>query len=221
MTHTSRKALTLFSAAALAFGVLAQLSARGDASTPVIVRIVPAEPTPSAGPQVLAVEGREFQPGPTVILALPEGGTVSLKEKDIQGQSETYFRVAVLLDCEGTYSLTITNRDGGVSRPFSFDVRKDPRGLQMPSPAIEDVRPHELHRDPGAQTLRVTGRGFELGMRVHLTNPLGEDVTDLSVSKIANSSFELKALFVMAGDYELRLVNSSGAVSNIWRMTVQ
>jgi hypothetical protein len=121
--NTARKMSGLLGAAAIAVAVLAHPVARHAGSTPVVLQTVPAVPAPASLPQTIEIDGRDFQTGLSVILWTPDGGTAEFKEKAIQGQSETAFKVTVLLNREGTYAVTVTNRDGGVSPPFAFRVK--------------------------------------------------------------------------------------------------
>src|ERR1051326_2228824 len=146
MARRSRNSFILIGIAATVVAVAALASpparsmARWTMSAPVILQIVPAAPAPSASPQTIAVDGRDFQAGLSAALATPDGGTVTLRDAAIQGQTETAFKVTVLLDRPGGYALTVTNGDGGISKPFSFEVK---RGSETASPAIEDVTPHD------------------------------------------------------------------------------
>jgi hypothetical protein len=218
MVNTSRTLPCLVGAAAIALGMLAHPSAGAAVSTPVILQIVPAAPVPASWPQAIEIDGHDFQAGLSAMLWTPDGGTVEFKDKAIQGQSDAAFHITAVLDREGTYRLVVTNRDGGVSPPFAFRVAGGP---QSASPVIDDVTPRDLRRDRTAQDLRVTGRGFTPGLQVRLTDPLGKDVTDVTVSRIASGSFDLRVLLASAGDYQLAVVNSSGVVSNVWRLAVQ
>ena len=89
------------------------------------------------------------------------------------------------------------------------------------APAIERIEPPEPTRQAEIQMLRVIGQRFANGLQAVLTDPTGADVTDVQVTKVTQTSFELSARLDKAGDYSLVVTNPSGAVSNVARIPVR
>jgi hypothetical protein len=143
-----------------------------------------------------------------------------LRAGDIQDRREATFAVAVTLDVGGTYSLKVTNPDGGVSDPFTVEVKARHESLPD-APVVTSVTPAEPVHLPQAQMLTVTGQRFEAGLRAIVTGPTGEEITDVVVSKVTDSSFELLVLLDQAGHFELVVSNPSGAVSSVVTIPVR
>src|SRR5262245_20582946 len=84
------------------------------ASTPVVTSVAPSAPAPAAAPQRLTVNGKEFQARLELMVTTPDGRSLQFKESAIQGRTDSLFMVDVPLATAGSYSLVVTNPDGGV-----------------------------------------------------------------------------------------------------------
>ena len=194
------------------------LQERTQQQAPEISGVTPAAPARSSKPQTLTVNGKNFMMGLTLTVTRPDGQSTAFKDADIQARRETSFQISMLIDQAGAYSLVVTNRDGGTSEPFVLKVDQ-PRAAD--SPSIERIEPAEPTRQVELQTLRILGQRFASGLQAILTDPAGADVTDVQVTKVTQTSFELSARLDKAGDYSLVVTNPSGAVSNVARIPVR
>ena len=191
---------------------------RGQQLAPEISGIVPAAPVRSNKPQTLTINGKNFVMGLTLTVMQPSGQSLVFQAADIQARRDTSFQVTMLIDQPGAWSFTVTNRDGGTSQPFVLKIDQ-PRAAD--APAIERFEPAEPTHQVEVQTLRVIGQRFAAGLQVVLTDPTGADVTDVQVTKVIQTSFEVSARLDKAGDYTLVATNPSGAVSNVVRIPVR
>jgi hypothetical protein len=196
----------------------ASLQERAQQQAPEISAIAPAAPARSNKPQTLTINGKNFQMGLTLNVTQPSGQSLTFRDGDIQARRDTSFQISMLIDQAGAYSFVVTNRDGGTSEPFVLKVDQ-PRAAD--APAIERIEPAEPTRQVEPQTLRVLGQRFATGLQAVLTDPMGTDVTDVQLTKVTQTSFEISARLDKAGDYSLVVTNPSGAVSNVARISVR
>lgn len=196
----------------------ASLQERAQQQAPEISAIAPAAPARSNKPQTLTISGKNFQMGLTLNVTQPSGQSLTFRDGDIQARRDTSFQISMLIDQAGAYSFVVTNRDGGTSEPFVLKVDQ-PRAAD--APAIERIEPAEPTRQVEPQTLRVLGQRFAAGLQAVLTDPMGTDVTDVQLTKVTQTSFEISARLDKAGDYSLVVTNPSGAVSNVARIPVR
>jgi len=187
-------------------------------STPVILSVTPASPSPAKDPQVLRIGGQDFQPKLKLMVTTPGGGTMELKDDAIQQQQSGSFQVAIVIANPGKYSLVVTNPDGGISAPFVLEARAV---AKPPTPVIQRILPETISKNPEAQTLTVEGQNFGPGVKVTVTDTLGVEVLDPVVREVTTSSFKLSVKLETAGPYNLVVSNSTGAVSNVAVVTVR
>lgn len=193
--------------------------AEHERSTPVITGVEPARPISGPDPQTLTITGDDFLPGLSLEVRSPDGQARVFSGNDIQRNRTTRFEVSVQFPTDGRFLLVVTNPDGGVSEPFAVTARK---AHPAPgAPVIARVTPEELQARPESQTVRVDGDRFAPGLAVLLTDPIGTEVTEVSVANVTPTSFTLTARFEVRGDYELVATNPSGATSNVARVTVR
>jgi hypothetical protein len=201
---------SILAAAALAFALAH--------STPIIQNVDPSAPGPNTKPQILTIAGQDFMSGLTLTVSEPAGNKTVIQGKEITNQTATSFQATVLMPQEGTYSLVVTNTDGGISPPFAVGVKKS---AQAQGPAIEKITPAEPTKRQDAQPLLVEGQRFSAGLRAVVTDPMGADVTELQVGKVTPNSFELTVRLEHPGEYTMVVTNPSGAVSNTKRFLVK
>jgi len=187
-------------------------------STPLINNVDPATPAPMTKSQILTITGQEFMPGLTLTVSEPAGNRTVIQGKAITNLTASSFQAPVMLANEGTYSLVVTNTDGGISPPFAVAVKAQP---PAPGPVIEKITPAEPTKRQDAQPLLVEGQRFSAGLRAVMTDPMGADVTEIQVGKVTPNSFELTARLEHSGEYTLVVTNPSGAVSAPKRILVK
>ena len=87
----------------------------------VITSISPATPA-SGAPQVVTVTGTGFESGLTVTMGLPGSGSTTISGSQIQSVTATSFQMTVTFGATGTYTIRVSNPDGGQSGIFEFAV---------------------------------------------------------------------------------------------------
>jgi pimeloyl-ACP methyl ester carboxylesterase len=93
-------------------------------SSPAIAGITPASPPATAGDQQVAVSGSGFQPGLSVLVRFPSGGSSILSGSQILFASQSSFVMLINFSgIPGTYSIQVFNPDGVSSNTLSFTVR--------------------------------------------------------------------------------------------------
>jgi hypothetical protein len=217
MTATRRLTRSALLVALVAAGVGATATTPVT-STPVILGVAPSDPVRSDAMQMLTVTGRDFQPNLTLDVLSSDGATTAVKGSEIRALTPTSFQVSLRLAVAGDHTLTVTNPDGGISEPF---VLKVGALKTTTAPVLERVLPPEVPRGQQAQELAVEGQRFTSDLRAILTDPIGEEVTEVGISRVEPMSFRLRAIFDKAGDYELSVSNAAGEVSNVLRIVVR
>ena len=186
-------------------------------STPEITNVTPGSPGVSSKPQRLTITGTDFLEGLTLMITNPGGQSQRYAGEDILNRRPTAFEVNVLLDEKGSYSLVVSNTDGGVSRPFPLTV---PAGAAQSEnktkPTIESISPAKVTKSNTPQTLTVRGTLFEPGMVVLLTDPTGtvKTISGNAIADITPTSFQFTAILELPGEYSVEVKLPSGALSN-------
>lgn len=213
----SRIALILTAAAIVATVPSASAMQQRATSTPAITSTAPA--TPAAGPkaQTLTITGKEFMAGLSLAIHDPAGGTVVLRDKSILSQQSTSFQVSAVLATSGNYSLVVTNPDGGISQAFVVTAKTG----DADEPVIERVSPGDLAKRQDQQLLRIEGQRFASGLTAMIGDPIGNDVQEVSVTRVTPTSFDLNVKLEYAGEYTIVIKNPSGAVSKAFLITVR
>jgi hypothetical protein len=186
------------------------------ASSPRITNVAIGPPGQGSSPQVLTVSGEGFVTGLSLTVTTPNGGTQYFKGADVQSPRESSFQVSMILATAGTYTLVVTNPDGGMSAPFALRV---PAAAEKP--VIDAVTPSKASVLPEAQVLRVEGKRFMPGLAVSVTDPTGT-VTNASgndVMEVTPTGFRVSVVLALEGQYTLIVTNPDGAVSNAVTVT--
>jgi hypothetical protein len=191
-------------------------------SSPRITGVAPASTGPSPTPQVLTVSGEGFMAGLSLTVTTPGGGSRLFKDADIQSRSDSSFQISVALPVTGTYSLVVTNPDGGMSAPFALSVAAARLATAEAPPIIDAVTPSKTTARPDAQALRVDGRRFVPGLTVYVTDPTGQvvNVSGNDVADMTPSGFRVSVVLGMEGQYTLNVKNPDGELSNACSVTV-
>ena len=186
-------------------------------STPKVSVVAPQAPVPGPSAQLLTVNGEQFLTGLTLDVSTPEGGTHRYRDSDIRNVRGTSFQASVTLNTAGTYSLVVTNPDGGVSEPFALKVQAAPV-----APVVDTVTPMRANRQDSAQIVKVDGKRFVDGLVVNLCDPTGETttITGGDVQRFTPTSFEVSVVFAMSGDYQIGVTNPDGGRSNMLNVNV-
>lgn len=181
------------------------------ASSPRITNVAIGPAGRGSSPQVLTVSGEGFLPGLSLAVTTPNGGTQYFKGADVQSPRESSFQVSMVLATAGTYSLVVTNPDGGMSAAFALKV---PAAAE--TPIIDSVAPSKASVSPNAQVLRVDGKRFVSGLVVNVIDPTGTvvNVGGNDVMDITPTSFRVSVMLGLEGQYTLTVTNPDGAVSN-------
>jgi hypothetical protein len=158
-------------------------------------------------------------PDLTLYVTSPDGAATHYSGAAIQARTEMTFQAALVFPTPGRYQLVVTNTDGGTSPPFTVEARATQAKVE--GPVISSITPAEPAKLPEAQALRVDGQRFEAGLRAIVTDPVGTEIPEVEVSKITAGSFELRVRLAQAGTYEVVVSNPSGAVSNVFQLTVR
>lgn len=187
------------------------------ASTPLVTEINPATPANSTEAQQLTISGKDFLPGLSVEVQTPDSRTLLLNGGAVTVRGPESLIASVVLDRPGAYLLKIINTDGGMSRPFSFQVRD--RSGQANAITIDRIAPDSPTKSDQAQTIRLEGKNLDSGIAVNVTDPAGSDVPDVAVAKATSTSIDVIVLLNQRGDYVLQASNRAGATSN--RVTIK
>src|SRR5262245_41591839 len=86
--------------------------------SPRILSISPPSPAASPTAQLVTITGTGFLPGLSLDVTTPDGNVQNYKGGAIQGTRDMSFQVSLTFPTTGTYSLVVTNPDGGTSDPF-------------------------------------------------------------------------------------------------------
>lgn len=187
------------------------------ASTPEITQINPASPGASTDAQSLAISGKDFLPGLSLEVQTPDSRTLRVGAGSITVNGPESMTASMILDRPGAYLMKVTNTDGGISRPFSFQVRdKTPAATAI---VIDRVVPDSLNKSDAAQTIRLEGRNLDSGIGLSVTDPAGSDVSDVTIGKATSTSVDVTLLLSQRGEYIIQANNRAGATSN--RVTIK
>jgi IPT/TIG domain-containing protein len=193
-------------------------------STPEITNVTPGSPGVSSKPQRLTITGTDFLEGLTLMITNPGGQSQRYAGADILNRRPTAFEVNVLLDEKGSYSLVVSNTDGGVSRPFPLTAQAGAaQSENKTKPTIESISPAKVTKSNTPQTLTVRGTRFEPGMVVLLTDPTGtvKTISGNAIADITPTSFQFTAILELPGEYSVEVKLPSGALSNTAVVTAE
>ncbi|MGA3018762.1 MAG: IPT/TIG domain-containing protein, partial [Bryobacteraceae bacterium] len=138
-----------------------------------ITSISPATPAEGAN-QVVTVKGTGFETGLTVIMGLPGSGSTTISGSQIQTVTATSFQMTVTFSTTGTYTIRISNPDGGGSGIFEFTV-----GAPSTGPVIS----------PGGVVSNPTGLpGIGPNLYVNINGTNLSSTTDVWDSHITNNT---------------------------------
>lgn len=186
------------------------------APEPRITTVTPDKLTVNAKEQLLTVAGENFSNTFSLQVTTPGGAVRNVDPKSIQQPQKTSFRVPLMLDEVGRYELVVLNGDGRKSSPFALQVRAAAR-----QPWIDRVEPEDVPRQQDPQSITLTGRNFETGLRISLTDPTGNIAQATTIDRVTPMSVVLRFAFETSGRYELLVTNPSGEASNVAVVSVR
>jgi len=188
----------------------------GAALDPTITGIVPDKPTVSPKPVTVVVNGEEFQSGLSLQVTAPDGQIRTMAGTDITAQKAVSFQVQFTFDAEGKYAFVVLNHDGKRSAPFTVEAR---RGGSRPS--IDQVAPMEFSKSPEPQVVTLTGRNFQPGLKLSVTDPTGTVTVADRIDKIDAQTVVVRLAFEQSGSYAVMVTNPSGESSNTVSLSVR
>jgi hypothetical protein len=183
---------------------------------PRITAVTPDQLTANAKAQMLTVAGENFGNNLSVQVTTPGGAVRTIDSKAVTQPQKTSFRVSVVLDEVGRYELVVLNADGRRSAPFALRVRAAAR-----QPWIDRVEPEDVPRGQEVQAITITGRNFENGLRVNVTDPTGNVAQATTIDRVTPLTVVLRYAFETSGRYEILLTNPSGEASNVAIISVR
>jgi hypothetical protein len=183
---------------------------------PKITGIVPEKPTVSPKAVTVVINGEEFQSGLSLQVTTPGGDVRTLAGMDITGQKAVSFQVQFTFDAEGRYSFVVLNHDGKRSAPFTLEARRVAN-----RPNIDQVAPMEFSKSPEPQVVTLTGRNFQAGLKLSITDPTGTVTVADRIDKIDAQAVVVRLVFEQSGSYALMVTNPSGESSNTVSLSVR
>src|SRR5258705_3686438 len=121
----------------------------------------------------------------------------------------------ITLNGPETWTIKVSNPDGGQSNTFSFTAT-------AAAPAISSISPANPTHSGSNQTVTVLGSNFQAGLTVSVTFPGGGGTT-LSGSQIQNvtsTSFQMIITFGSSGLWGIRSNNPGGQSSSNFSFNV-
>src|SRR3989442_3553350 len=106
------------------------------APVPQITSISPSSPIAGGNTQNVTVFGFGFQPGLTVSVTFPGGGS-TLSGSQIPNVTATSLQMLVTLSVVGTWTVRVNNPDGGQSNTLSFTVQNGASPTPTPTPTAD------------------------------------------------------------------------------------
>ncbi|HET9371276.1 MAG TPA: hypothetical protein VFO19_13545 [Vicinamibacterales bacterium] len=197
----------------------ATLPARQGPSVPVIHDVSPAVPRTSTRPQLLTVNGSALRKHLTLSVVKPDGNVATYSGRDLLNRRDETFVVPLVIKDAGVYTFRVSNADGSVSAPFVVKVNDS--AAEPEAPRIDRVMPNERVSGASIQEVRIDGVRFDPALKVTVTDPGGQEVSDISVDRLSPKSFRLKMRFDQSGPYLLTVERLSGATSNAMAINVR
>ena len=183
---------------------------------PRITVVKPDTLTAAAKAQTVAVTGENFGDNITVQVTTPGGAVRTVDAKAITQPQKTSFSLSFVFDEVGRYELVVLNPDGRRSAPFALRVR-----AAAQQPWIDRLEPEEVPRGQEVQAITLTGRNFETGLRVSVTDPTGNVTQATTIDRVTPLTVVLRFAFETSGRYEILVTNPSGETSNVTTVSVR
>lgn len=183
---------------------------------PRITVVKPDTLTAAAKAQTVAVTGENFGDNIAVQMTTPGGAVRTVDAKAITQPQKTSFSLSFVFDEVGRYELVVLNPDGRRSAPFALRVR-----AAAQQPWIDRLEPEEVPRGQEVQAITLTGRNFETGLRVSVTDPTGNVTQATTIDRVTPLTVVLRFAFETSGRYEILVTNPSGETSNVTTVSVR
>jgi pimeloyl-ACP methyl ester carboxylesterase len=194
----------------------ATLTVQGATLPPNISSISPVTPQTSPTDQNVTVLGANFQPGLTVSVTFPNGGTALLSGTQIQSVTSTSFVMRILLGAAGTWNIRVNNPDGGQSSAFNFAVQS-----VVQSPIVFSLNPATPFVNANDQDVFVSGANFQPNLNVSVNFPGGNStLSGTQIQNVTSSSFMMRITLGTAGNWSIRVNNPDGGQSSLFAFSV-
>ncbi len=186
--------------------------------TPAILSTSPSQPSLSEVPQLVTVQGHDFETGMVGTLSRPDGLVLSLVANDFKQLNASSFQLSLTLDVSGDYHLQVRNVSGQTSSPFAISVRPAAQG----SLTLTGVSPDSTFVSNQQQGINVFGTNFDSTLEAILTGPdsLQSFYNSSAMAGLNSTSFALNVILNKVGTYSLVVRNGSNSVSNSWLIDV-
>jgi len=187
-------------------------SSGSPSGTPVVLGTIPSQPSLSDLPQVIQVNGHDFDTGMTASVQRPDGRPLSFVAGDLRQFTSSSFQVSVVLDVAGNYTLELKNASGLTSPPFTLTVGSAAQG----SLTLTSVTPSTTVASASPQGIVVSGANFDASLEVLLTAPDSSTTfyESAAMTGLNSTSFSLNVVLSRVGTYTLVVRNSSNSTSN-------
>ncbi len=187
------------------------------AAVPTVSSMNPASPLASNVDQNVVVNGTNFQPGLTVTLGFPGGGSGTLSGTQIQNVTSTSFTMRVTFGGSGNWNMRINNQNGGQSGQFNFTVLSN-----VQAPVILSISPGSPIVGSSDQDVIVTGSNFQQDLQVPVVFPGGGGTTlnGAQIQNVTPTSFIMRATLNSVGIWSIKVRNPDAGESASFPFTV-
>jgi hypothetical protein len=189
--------------------------------------------------QILTVGGKDFQPGLTVNLRQPGGGSNTLSGAQILGVTSTSARISATVNGIGIWTVSVRNPSGQSSNAWQFAVAgvspatvfnppvspsapRQSAAPQTPRVTLDQITPSAIAASAVSQLLRVSGRGFRATMALTVTSPVGQVRTygGAQLLNVTSDTFGVLVPLSVSGTWTLR-ATAGGESSNVLSFSVR
>jgi len=175
------------------------------APPPVVSSLSPNPIAASNSPQLLTIAGSNFVAGTGLKVAV--GGTV-YQGGQINSITSSQLLVSVVVGAAAqSLAVVVTNPSGQSSTSVNLSVT-----APVQPPVITGLNPNPMTESNSAQTLTVTGTGFQAGLTLSIGGAL---ITANQLAVLTPTQLQINIVTgLSAYDYAVQVVNANGLVSN-------
>ncbi|MEK7856716.1 MAG: hypothetical protein AAB288_11550, partial [Acidobacteriota bacterium] len=179
--------------------------------------INPTSPIVGGEDQNIVVYGSGFLPGLTTLISFPTGQSATLSGTQIQDVTETSFRMRVTLGAPGSWSIRVSNPNGGLSDEFPFTVQPI-----IQTPRVFSINPETPVSSAADQDIFVSGANFKPGLTVDIVFPGGGGTTlsGAQIQNITDTSFIMRATLGGPGAWSIKVKNTDNQESSLFSFNV-
>ncbi|HKH47463.1 MAG TPA: IPT/TIG domain-containing protein [Thermoanaerobaculia bacterium] len=186
---------------------------------PSISSIAPPSYPASSSPQMMTINGSNFQNGASLTFDPPTGPNVGSTASKLTFVSSS--RLVYQLnngEDAGFWTVTVTNPDGRKSSPAGFTVTE-----VTPAPSISSLSPPSYPASSSPQTMTINGSDFQSGATLIFDPPTGANIGSTASKLTYVSSSQLSYQFNNsndAGTWTVWVNNPDGQSSGTYAFTV-